>query len=162
MKLHKKFIDELGLRREAKVGQIIVDLEVVKVQNNTIMDLNDNLDEIEQIFYTIQYLIDNELVSTRMHYIGSYIPDFNPMNFIKDKDKDSYRSSRIHAMPKYLQMYWGYEFLVLPEYHRMIQNGYRTDQEAKEHYQFWLPIIAALVAAIATGLFTKLFDIWLN
>lgn len=159
MKLHKKFIDELGLQRKATVGKIIANLGILTIKNNSIQDLHDNLDQLEQIFYTVDYLLEKELVIQEDYRTGSYVPDFNPINFVKNREKEDYRTSRIHAMPRYLQQYWGREFLVRPSYFKMIKNGYKTDKEKIEHRNFWLPISLAILAAFLTGLFTKIFDI---
>lgn len=156
MKIHRQFIDELGKERKARVGEIIKTLKIVTLENNNIQDLNDNLSELEQIFYTVDYLIENNLVIQESYQIGSFVPDFNPMNFIKGKD--GLRASRIHAMPRYLQQYWGREFLVRPVYFRMIENGYKTDEELKEDKQFWLAIGVAVLASFLTAIFTATFS----
>ena len=162
MKLHKKFIDELGLSRRILVGDVIKRLNILTFEGNSIKNLNENIGQLDEIFYTVDYLIKNELVNEEAEYLRSYVPDFDPTNFIKDKDEDPFRSSRIHAIPRYLQIYWGKELLVLPEYFKMVENGYKTDKEKKEYWMFWLPIMIAIISAILTGLFTKLFDLWLH
>lgn len=157
MALHKKFIDELGKRRMAKVGEIITSLNILSIKDNRIFDLNGNLDQLEQIFYTADYLLENKLVIEKQKQIIGSVPDFSPLSFINEADKESFRASRIFAFAEYLKEYWGRNYLVRPIYFKMINNGYKTDQEKKEFWQFWLPIISAIVAAFLTGLFTKIF-----
>lgn len=157
MNLHKNFINELGARRKAYVGDVIVALKIVLLIENNISNLNDKLEELEQIFYTIDYLLENKfIIQVNQRTGSSYIPDFNPMNFIKDKNSPNYRTERIHAMPDYIQQYWGKEFLVRPSFFRMIQNGYQTDLEKKDKINFWLPIAIALLGVFGTAIISLL------
>lgn len=50
MKLDKKFIDELGNRRKATIGDIVIYLKIVHVENNNIQNLGTKLNQLEGFF----------------------------------------------------------------------------------------------------------------
>jgi hypothetical protein len=154
MKIHNKFCEELGELRRSTIGDIVVSLGIVKVENGNILNLKDNLFELEQIFYTVDYLKKNELVYVESQKIGSYIPDFNPENFMK-KGTDKYLISQMHAMPGFLKNYWGLELVVNPIYYKFIYNGYKTDGEIDNMWNRWLPFLAVILASVLTAVLTS-------
>ena len=157
MNLHKQFIDELGKNRITRVGDVIVFLGVVNIQDNNIMNLGTNLNTVEQIFYTVDYLIENNFVTQRGGG-SSDVPDFNPQSFF-GKDGLVLTVRRINTMPHYLKEYWSKTLCVRPAYFRFIKNGYRTDEEREKSRNYWLPIIVAVLTAFLTAFFGYLFSI---
>lgn len=131
---------------------------IVELKDKNISNLNYGLFEVEQIFYTVDYLLENRLVKIELHQIGSNIPDFNPENFIK-VGVDKYLVSQMHAMPQFLQNYWGIELVVNPIYSKFVSNGYKTDEEVDKSWNRWLPFITAIVAATVTAMLTALLTL---
>lgn len=156
MKIHKSFCIELSKLRRSTVGDIIKSLGIVDVTNNNITNLKDGLSELEQVFYTVDYLIENKLVYIESRQIGSYVPDFDPTNFIKNSD-NKYEVAQTHAMPAFLSNYWGIVLVVNPIYSRFINNRLKTDEELEKKWNKWIPIIAVILSSFLTALFTSLF-----
>lgn len=156
MKIHKYFCVELGKLRRSTVGDVVTSLGVVEVNNKKIVNLKDGLSELEQIFYTVDYLIKNELVYVESQQIGSYIPDFDPANFIKKGD-NKYEIAQMYAMPAFLNNYWGVGLVVKPIYSRFVNNRLKTDEEIEKKWSIWIPIIAVILSSFLTALFTNFF-----
>jgi hypothetical protein len=154
MKLNRKFINELGSRRMATVGNIISTLHLIETEGNVIQNLNENLTQLEEVFYTIDRLLENGLISL-IDSNKRPVPDFNPSKFLENFKSGDPRAHRIHAMPKYLKKYWPMNLLVEPGFFQMIENGYKFKSELKEDKQFWLAIGVAVLSAFLTALFTE-------
>ena len=155
MNLHKNFCVELGKLRRSTVGDIVKSLNIVNIENGNITNLKDGLFELEQIFYTVDYLKKNEFVYVESKQIGSYVPDFNPNSFIK-KESDKYLISQMHAMPQFLQNYWGIGLVINPTYAKFIQNKFRTDEEVEKFWNRWLPFFTAVVASVLASVVTAI------
>ncbi|SRR6056297_2125033 len=153
-KKHKKFIKELGNKRMATVGEVVSDINVVTLKDNMIMDFDTNMNQLERIFYTVDYLLENNLVTQKK---WEKAPDFNPLPFMEDGGGKKYRANKIHAMREYLNDYWGRKLLVRPIFFKMIDNGYKTDKELRERSQLWLTIIVAILSPFLTALFLSVF-----
>ncbi len=156
MKIHKGFCEELGKLRRSTVGDIIVSLGIVELNAQNISNLKAGIPQLEQIFYTVDYLKNNELVQQESHQIGEYVPDFDPTDFIKD-NTDRYSVAQMNAMPGFLQDYWGIGLIVNPVYSVFVSNGFKTDEEADKAWNKWSPYCVAIVAALATAILTAIF-----
>lgn len=179
MNLHKKFIDQLSLMKVSTVGGVIEKIGLVhRGSRGDVVGVSKKIEDIVQIFYTVDYLLENslvEIVSIRNNDQPDFIQDLiidifersdnneGVVNTNEENNNDeSNPSSYIKAMPHFIEKYWGMELLINPSYFKMIQNGYKTDLEKKESKNYklsiWVPVLVAVLVSFLTALFSYFFN----
>lgn len=169
MDIHEEFIDQLSLMKKATVGDVIEELGLVQRSfGGKVIGVMKKIEDIIQIFYTVDYLIENKLVEVignkeidQPDFIYSQIMDIDEENEKEIKELNDPKNkffSYTTSMPLFIKKYWGRELLVETSYFKMIQNGYKTDLEKKEIRNYrasiWIPVSVAILASLLTSLFT--------
>lgn len=155
MDIHQKFIDILLRERQGVLYDLISDgkdgLGLTTTSNNF-------LQQLDQILYTIDYLEKLDLINIQKKSDGLFIGDF--WDGYKPTEKEGEISAILYLQDKMEERKsWWIE--INPGLFRYKSNGYRTDEERREYNNLRLTIGGAILAAILTGLSTKLFDIYL-
>ena len=155
MDIHKKFINILLRERQGVLYNLISDgkdgLGLISTSNNFFQQL-------DQILYTINHLEKLDLINVQKKSDGLFIGNF--FNGYKPKEEEGEISAFLYLQEKMEERKsWWIE--VNPGLFRYKSNGYMTDEERREYRKLLLTLESVIVAAILTGLFTKLFDIYL-
>ncbi|PIQ92596.1 MAG: hypothetical protein COV70_00230 [Parcubacteria group bacterium CG11_big_fil_rev_8_21_14_0_20_39_22] len=155
MDVHKKFIDVLIRERQGVLYNFISDakdgLGLTSTSNNFFQQL-------DQILYTINYLEKLDLINIQKNSDGLFIGNF--FDGYKSEETEGEISAFLYLQEKMEERKsWWIE--INPGLFRYKSNGYKTDEEKQEYKHLWLTVGSVILTAILTGLFTKLFDIYL-
>lgn len=158
MNVNKKFIKKLAEDKFSKIGEIVLDLKVVKKVGGSLVNVFQNLEEFESIFYTVEFLIENNLIEMgQLYYDGTTFPITSTL---EDPSGDELVTlGKIRVINKYLDKYWGQEIFVKPGIYKYIGNGFKTDEEKDKNDQFRNGIIIACVTSFLTAVFTYFFSV---
>lgn len=155
MDIHKKFVDILLRERTGILYDLITDK---KYGLGLIPTLENFILQLDQILYTISYLEKLNLINIKKNSDGLFIKDFfdgyKPKKEKEDVPAIMYLMEKIEERKS-----WWIE--VNPGLFRFRINGYMTDEEKREYKNRLLTIVSVILASFLTGLFTKLFDIYL-
>lgn len=154
MKINKKFIDLLLQKREAPVYYLLneeglnyfIEKEVKKLPLHKYN--RDSLEPIEDIIYTINFLIKEGLVEKTAEHSPA-IPDFGEVM------RDVYR---FHYIEEEFKKVYGLMLKVKLGLFDYKRRGYKTEKQRQEDKNTWLPIIVAIIAASLTALLTFLLN----
>lgn len=157
MKVHKGFINKLAENKFLQIGEIILELKVVREENRSLINVYQKFTELESIFYTVDFLKQNNLIVFGKNNLdGITFPITSKIEDATGDELVNYGKTVI--LEKYIKEYWGQEIFVKPIFYKYIDNGFKTDEEKEKFYQILVPIFAALVAAFFTAVLTKYFS----
>lgn len=158
MIIHKEFIDQIIFRREAVLGQLLGE-EGLKLKA-TAKNVDDLVDPLDRIFYTIDFLQKEGLIDREHGYnIGT---DLFGLPMGNDYEK-VYATMHLYDTWKDAG---SWKIKAKPGLVHFKQQGYQTDAQLREKKQFWLTIGVALgasaVTAILTGILARpqIVDCW--
>ena len=155
MNVHKKFIDVLLLERQGVLYNLISD----EKDGLGLSSKSSNLfQQFEQILYTISHLEKLDLISIKRSGPNLFTDDFFngyvPRNMVGEVSAILYLSEKMGERKS-----WWIE--INPGLFRFRANGYMTDEGKQERTRNWITVGSVILASVLTGLFTKLFDIYL-
>jgi hypothetical protein len=157
MQIHKKFIDKLAESKCSGIGEIILELGVVKKTQGSLLDAFHHFEELEEIFYTVDFLESKNFIEFGTLYNdGTTFPITSTIADPQGEELTTY--GKMMMLKKYLDKYWGQEIIIKPIFYKYIKNGYKTDEEKDKDRKFWQAIIVALVASFATAVLTSYFS----
>jgi len=147
MKINKEFVNKLSERKISEIGDIIKEMNFLKIENGSIMNLNEKriYKKLEEIFYTVNFL-KKEGFAVFEEYISKSSPDINISNFSEDLRKISY-------INELMKEYWYKNIKIGPFFYNFIENNYKTDTQKERKINFWLPIGIAIF-----GLFDNILN----
>jgi hypothetical protein len=152
MDVHKEFINQILRKRKAALrdliaGEASLDLESLKP------NLGKLIDELDRIFYTIEFLEKENLI--KLHtYNNSYpITLFN--GFVPAMDDVESSSYWFNKLEKHD---YSLEIEMRPGLMAFKNNGFKTDEQIKERRNFWLPIFVGVGSAAITALLGALLS----
>ena len=150
MIIHKEFIDQIILRRDASLSELVVGKECLNLKNG-IKDVGDLIDPLDRIFYTIEFLQNESLIECEKR--GYSISDgLFDLPFSEEVNK-VYPTMYLHDLWKDAA---GWKIKIKPGLVHFKEQGYQTDNQLKEKKQFWLTIGVALGASALTAILTTL------
>ena len=161
MKLHKKFIDTLSKHELAYTCDLFkIVIANIKIDNYSIMNIAAVKDELAQIYFTIDYLLINNLVTSRPNSSIFKKLDFAPTGMYNYVDKTKYIYTKTNIN---LKKYSCMKLLINSDYKNMIDNGYKTDEEKDRYndkvYALCMVIAAAVLSSSLTAILTTFLPI---
>jgi hypothetical protein len=158
MTIHKEFIDQIIFRREAVLGQLLGE-DGLKLKS-TAKNVDDLVDPLDRIFYTIDFLQKERLIDRESGYnVGT---DLFGLPVGQDYEK-VYATMHLYDLWKDAG---SWKIKAKPGLVHFKQQGYQTDSQIKEKKQFWLTIAIALLASAVTAVLTAwltkppIFNCW--
>lgn len=151
MKINKKFIKLLLNKRQATVGEIVEELDLFDIKDGVIMNLNLNYTTLEEIFYTVDLLLKEELVESYLERVVKTL-SFDISGFKNDKNLFGH----FEFIQKHINVYWNKRLEITSEFYDYIERGYKTEGQRQNRLTILLPIIIALLG-IFGAIFTQIF-----
>jgi len=158
MKIDKDFINSLLEKREAPVHYLLGEDEkclkyIIEKDLKDGFPLckynKDSLGPLEDVVYTVKFLIDEKLVEEiTKHSVA--MPDFGEAQ----KDID-----RFKWIEEEFKKIYGLMLRVKPGLFEYKERGYRTEKQKQEQNKFWLNILYIVIAGIFGYFLPKIWKI---
>lgn len=154
MNIHRQFINQVIIKRKAAIRDLItgehsLNLEQLKP------DFGNLIDELDRIFYTIDFLERNNLIKCIHRSNSSVVTLFNEFSFDnKNVDTGVTQVHAMHFLMGKLQEEGAYSWNIemLPGLLAFVKNGYKTDEQLKERNNVFLAIGVALLSSALTAI----------
>ena len=159
MKINKQFVEILAKKKHGWVGHIIQDMDFLTIKDGVIQNIGKEYKRVEQIYYTVDFLVKEGLINIDTVNYGSGMPTFNPTEFwVVDSDKDLYVNERMTYIDEMNKSYWGKDISITPSFYSFIDNNFKTEKKIQEARNLWLPVAVAIISAFLTAIFSMVFD----
>jgi hypothetical protein len=158
MNIHKEFTNQIIIKRKAAIRDLItgersLQLELLKPDSGKLID------ELDRIFYTIDFLVRNKLIECTRHSNSSVITLFEGFSFDhKNVDRGVSQVHAIYFLQNKLNEGGAYSWNIEmnPGLLAFVKNGYKTDEQLKERNNYLLVIGIAILSSTLTAILTAL------
>ena len=155
MKINTKLVDLILLRRQPYLHRLLIEKKALDIESLK-PDLSRFLNELDSIFYTLDFLEKNRLILIERNNSNSTLEIFNGFNSFEKEDEAIF--GQMYYYDKFKEKYvmsWRIE--MQSGLLAFKNNGYKTDEQLKDNRNFWLAIGVAIGSSAITALLTTLF-----
>lgn len=150
MTIHKKFIDQIIKWRNTPLYNLIGNQGLnLKAQ---VKDVDELIDQLDQIFYTIEFLEREKLIECKRFSNNTIVAIFDGLSIGSIDKIEAFHY--IHDLLQKSAYSWNIE--IKSGLIHFKQQGYLTDEQIRQKKQFWLTIGVALGASAVTAILTAI------
>ncbi len=158
MEIHTKLVDLILTRREPFLGQLLTEKKGFNNFEHLKPNLLELLKELDGIFYTLDFLEREKLISITRNRRSESVNIFNGFTKFNLGKEDEAIFGPIFYLNKLgtkdYAMSWQVEMQSGLLAFR--NNGYKTNEQRKEQRNFWLAILVGIGSAVATAILSSL------